>query len=273
MGSWCGRRGFRVRRTSGGSDPSPARTQFRIGSVSKPAHGRRRRPVCTSRASLISTRRCNATCRRSRTRLTHHHPPARRSSRRHQALQRSRVLPEPSLRHGARRADDLPGRLPPIPAGHAVLLLELCLESHLRGGGGRVGGPLPAEHVRPCVFARFGLATRAPDRTDSLIPGRTQPYDRDSGGSYRIAPAVDTSYQVGGSGFVSTAEDLVTTRARCGSSRRCRDRRVACGPNEAVGAVGRRVGQAERAKHMGGHVPQEVVPDAPSTTAEMRFQA
>ena len=59
------------------------------------------------------------------------------------------------------------------------------------------------------VFRPLGLADTAPDRTDSLIPGRTQPYDRDSGGSYRIAPAVDNSYKWAGGGFVSTAEDLV----------------------------------------------------------------
>ncbi len=59
------------------------------------------------------------------------------------------------------------------------------------------------------VFRPLGLAHTAPDRTDSLIPGRTQPYDRDSGGSYRIAPAVDNSYKWAGGGFVSTAEDLV----------------------------------------------------------------
>jgi len=60
------------------------------------------------------------------------------------------------------------------------------------------------------VLRPLGLAHTAPDRTDSLIPGRTQPYDRDSGGSYRIAPAVDNSYKWAGGGFVSTAEDLVS---------------------------------------------------------------
>ncbi len=59
------------------------------------------------------------------------------------------------------------------------------------------------------VFRPLGLTHTAPDRTDSLIPGRAQFYDRDSAGSYRIAPAVDLSYKWAGGGFVSTAEDLV----------------------------------------------------------------
>src|SRR5213595_3206608 len=59
------------------------------------------------------------------------------------------------------------------------------------------------------VFRPLGLSHTAPDRSDSLIPGRTQFYDRDSAGSYRVAPAVDNSYKWAGGGFVSTAEDLV----------------------------------------------------------------
>ena len=59
------------------------------------------------------------------------------------------------------------------------------------------------------VFRPLGLSHTAPDRSDSLMPGRTQPYDRDSAGSYRIAPAVDNSYKWAGGGFLSTAEDLV----------------------------------------------------------------
>ena len=59
------------------------------------------------------------------------------------------------------------------------------------------------------VFRPLGLTHTAPDRSDSLIPGRTQPYDRDSAGSYHIAPAVDVSYKWAGGGFLSTAEDLV----------------------------------------------------------------
>src|SRR6058998_2949621 len=59
------------------------------------------------------------------------------------------------------------------------------------------------------VLRPLGLTHTAPDRSDSLIPGRTQPYDRDSAGSYHIAPAVDLSYKWAGGGFLSTAEDLV----------------------------------------------------------------
>ena len=60
------------------------------------------------------------------------------------------------------------------------------------------------------VFGPLGLTHTAPDRVDSLIPGRTQFYDRDSAGSLHIAPAVDNSYKWAGGGFVSSAEDLVT---------------------------------------------------------------
>ncbi|PYP02153.1 MAG: hypothetical protein DMD25_06685 [Gemmatimonadetes bacterium] len=64
-------------------------------------------------------------------------------------------------------------------------------------------------HMAAHVFRPLGLSHTAPDRSDSLIPGRTQFYDRDSAGSYRVAPAVDNSYKWAGGGFVSTAEDLV----------------------------------------------------------------
>jgi CubicO group peptidase (beta-lactamase class C family) len=59
------------------------------------------------------------------------------------------------------------------------------------------------------VFRALGLAHTAPDRVDSLIPGRTQFYDRDSTGTFHIAPAVDNSYKWAGGGFVSSSEDLV----------------------------------------------------------------
>src|SRR6184192_270630 len=64
-------------------------------------------------------------------------------------------------------------------------------------------------HMAAHVFRPLGLSHTAPDRSDSLIPGRTQFYDRDSAGSYRVAPAVDNSYKWAGGGFLSTAEDLV----------------------------------------------------------------
>src|SRR5205809_5216668 len=59
------------------------------------------------------------------------------------------------------------------------------------------------------VFRPLGLTHTAPDRVDSLVPGRTQFYDRDSAGIFHVAPAVDNSYKWAGGGFVSTAEDLV----------------------------------------------------------------
>ena len=59
------------------------------------------------------------------------------------------------------------------------------------------------------VFRPLGLARTAPDRADSLMPDRTQFYDRDSAGRFTIAPPVDNSYKWAGGGFVSTAEDLV----------------------------------------------------------------
>ena len=59
------------------------------------------------------------------------------------------------------------------------------------------------------VFRPLGLTHTAPDRVDSLVPGRTQFYDRDSAGRLHIAPTVDNSYKWAGGVFVSTAEDLV----------------------------------------------------------------
>src|SRR5438093_10406053 len=59
------------------------------------------------------------------------------------------------------------------------------------------------------VLRPLCLTHTAPDRVDSLGPGRTQFYDRDSAGILHIAPTVDNSYKWAGGGFVSTAEDLV----------------------------------------------------------------
>ena len=59
------------------------------------------------------------------------------------------------------------------------------------------------------VLRPLGLTHTAPDRVDSLLPGRTEFYDRDSAGILHIAPTVDNSYKWAGGGFVSTAEDLV----------------------------------------------------------------
>src|SRR5438876_8861736 len=104
------------------------------------AHGHRRRPVV--RAGEARSRRTVATLRAvvPGQRLPDLHSATDRSSRRHQALQGSGILPEPPFRHGAGRAQNLPGRLAPVPARHAILVLELRLESRRGGGGGRVGG-------------------------------------------------------------------------------------------------------------------------------------
>src|SRR6267143_1821276 len=64
-------------------------------------------------------------------------------------------------------------------------------------------------YISAHVFRPLGLTHTAPDRVDSVIPGRAQFYDRDSAGSFHIAPAVDNSYKWAGGGFVSSAEDLV----------------------------------------------------------------
>src|SRR6059058_5684641 len=50
-------------------------------------------------------------------------------------------------------------------------------------------------HMAAHVFHPLGLSHTAPDHSDSLIPGRTQFYDRDSVGVYRVAPPVDNSYK------------------------------------------------------------------------------
>jgi CubicO group peptidase (beta-lactamase class C family) len=64
-------------------------------------------------------------------------------------------------------------------------------------------------YISTHVFRPLGLTRTAPDRTDSVIPDRTQFYDADSSGVYHVAPPVDNSYKWAGGGFVSTAEDLV----------------------------------------------------------------
>lgn len=59
------------------------------------------------------------------------------------------------------------------------------------------------------VFKPLGMTSTAPDKNDSLIPNRTRFYQRDSSGTFVVAPTVDNSYKWGGGGFLSTAEDLV----------------------------------------------------------------
>jgi CubicO group peptidase (beta-lactamase class C family) len=59
------------------------------------------------------------------------------------------------------------------------------------------------------VFQPLGMTHTAPDKNDSLIPDRTQFYDRTDSGQFVRSPAVDNSYKWAGGGFLSTAEDLV----------------------------------------------------------------
>jgi serine beta-lactamase-like protein LACTB, mitochondrial len=64
-------------------------------------------------------------------------------------------------------------------------------------------------HVHRRVFAPLRLTSTAPDKNDSLIPGRTRFYERATNGGFRLGPVVDNSYKWAGGGFLSTAEDLV----------------------------------------------------------------
>src|SRR5438552_4211155 len=64
-------------------------------------------------------------------------------------------------------------------------------------------------YISDHVFRPLGMTRTAPDRVDSLIPHRTQFYDRDTTGRFTLSPRVDNSYKWAGGGFVSTAEDLV----------------------------------------------------------------
>ncbi len=75
----------------------------------------------------------------------------------------------------------------------------------VEGASGEGFLPYMSEHV----FRPLGMTHTAPDRVDSVVPHRTQFYDRDSTGHFTIAPPVDNSYKWAGGGFLSTAEDLV----------------------------------------------------------------
>ena len=59
------------------------------------------------------------------------------------------------------------------------------------------------------VFKPLGMTSTAPDKNDSLIPNRTQFYERTEAGQFVLSPTVDNSYKWGSGGFLSTAEDLV----------------------------------------------------------------
>ncbi len=59
------------------------------------------------------------------------------------------------------------------------------------------------------VFERLGMKHTVADHTDSIIPHRTEFYDRDDNRRVLNAPFVDNSYKWAGGGFLSTPEDLV----------------------------------------------------------------
>src|SRR5437016_752428 len=71
---------------------------------------------------------------------------ARRASRWPPPLPRCGVRQQPPLRDSDRGSRDLQRRLPAVPARHAILVLQLRLESDRRRRGGRVGRELPRLH-------------------------------------------------------------------------------------------------------------------------------
>lgn len=75
----------------------------------------------------------------------------------------------------------------------------------VEGASGEQFLPYMSRHV----FKPLGMTHTAPDKNDSLIPDRTQFYDRTESGQFVRSPTVDNSYKWAGGGFLSTAEDLV----------------------------------------------------------------
>ncbi len=59
------------------------------------------------------------------------------------------------------------------------------------------------------VFEPLGMTHTVADHTDSIIPHRTEFYNRDDNRRVLNAPFVDNSYKWAGGGFLSTPEDLV----------------------------------------------------------------
>ncbi len=64
-------------------------------------------------------------------------------------------------------------------------------------------------YMRRHVFQPLGMTHTVADHTDSIIPHRTEFYDRDNSRRVLNAPFVDNSYKWAGGGFLSTPEDLV----------------------------------------------------------------
>lgn len=63
-------------------------------------------------------------------------------------------------------------------------------------------------YVDRVVFDELGLEHTVADHVDSLIPYRTRYYARTGNGGVINAPFVDNSYKWAGGGFISTTEDL-----------------------------------------------------------------
>jgi serine beta-lactamase-like protein LACTB len=63
-------------------------------------------------------------------------------------------------------------------------------------------------YVDRVVFDELGLENTVADHVDSLIPYRTRYYERTGSGEIVNAPFVDNSYKWAGGGFLSTTEDL-----------------------------------------------------------------
>lgn len=63
-------------------------------------------------------------------------------------------------------------------------------------------------YVDRVVFDELGLESTVADHVDSLIPYRTRYYERTGSGDIINAPFVDNSYKWAGGGFIATTEDL-----------------------------------------------------------------
>lgn len=66
-----------------------------------------------------------------------------------------------------------------------------------------------ASAVDELVLRPLGLRGTLLDRPDAIVEWRARPYSRDSGGSLKNAPAIDSSYKWPSAGYLSTGEDLV----------------------------------------------------------------
>src|SRR6266550_3563404 len=63
---------------------------------------------------------------------------------------------------------------------------------------GASGGEQFLTYVSRHILKPLHMTSTAPDKNDSLIPNRTRFYERDSRGTFVVAPTVDNSYKWGG---------------------------------------------------------------------------